>query len=412
MKTITTSVGILALGAVSLHAVYAPGLTTSDAKGWTVSAGVRGFYDDNYNTSSSATAQSSFGLEVTPRIGFNIPLDQTLIQGGYEFSGKYFDDRAAKQWDLAHHFDLSLDHSFSERYNLKVKESFSISQDPEVLNGAGNVLRTSGDNFRNNVDILFRGDFSKTFGYDLGYVNNRYDFKQSGVGSYSALLDRWEHLVSGSLIWFVQPQTSARIGYQYRMVDYTSNDAIATGFASSLRNSRTHTAFLGLDHDFSSQLRVSARAGVSATESYNLNQDSTDPYVDLSANYSYSGAGYVQVGVKHARNQTDVTGLTGAPTAAQLVSAQQSTTLYASANHRITEFFSGSLLGFAQDSSFDGGTFNGRKETYYSVGLTLKYDFTRNWAAEAGYSLDYLESDIAAREFTRNRVFVGVRATY
>ena len=69
MKTITSSFGILALGAVSLHAVYAPGLTTSEAsKGWTVSAGVRGFYDDNYNTAPSATSESSIGFELTPRI--------------------------------------------------------------------------------------------------------------------------------------------------------------------------------------------------------------------------------------------------------------------------------------------------------------------------------------------------------
>ena len=413
MKTITTSVGILALGAVSLHAVYAPGLTTSEAsKRWTISAGVRGFYDDNYNTSPSATSESSIGYEVNPRIGFNIPLDQTLIQGGYEFSGKYFSDRPNNKWDLSHHFDLSLDHAFSERYNLKVKESLSLTQDPEVLNGGGTPFRSDGDNLRNSVDILFRGDFSKTIGYDIGYVNNFYDFKQSGLGSYSALLDRLEHLISGSLIWFVQPQTSARLGYQYRIVDYTSNDAIAPGLSSKLRNSRTHTVFLGLDHDFSSQLRLSARAGISATDSYNLNQDSTDPYVDVSVNYSYSGAGYVQLGIKHARNQTDVTGLLGIPAAAQLVSAQQSTTLYGSVNHKFTEFLSGSFLGFVQDSTFDGGTLDGKKETYYSLGLSLKYDFSRHWAAEVGYSLDKLESDSAGRDFTRNRAFVGVRATY
>ena len=410
MKTITSSFGILALGAVSLHAVYAPGLTTSEAsKGWTVSAGVRGFYDDNYNTAPSATSESSIGFEVTPRIGFNVPLDQTLIVGSYEFSGKYFADRPSNEWDLSHQFNLGLDHSFSERYNLKVNENFSLSQDPEVLNGAGNPFRSEGDNLRNVVDILFRGDFSKTFGYDLGYANSFYDFKRSGVGSYSALLDRMEHLISGSLRWFVQPQTTALVGYQYRIVDYTSSDDIVPGFSPKLRNSRSHTVFLGADHDFSSQFRVSARGGLSFTDSYKLGQDSTDPYADVSATYSYSSAGSVQLGVRHQRTQTDVTGLVAVN---QIVLAQQSTTAYGSMNHKFTEFLSGNALGFVQASTFDGGSLDGSKETYYSLGFTLKYDFTRNWAAEAGYSLDKLESDSVGRDYTRNRAFVGLRATY
>ena len=410
MKTITSSFGILALGAVSLHAVYAPGLTTSEAsKGWTVSAGVRGFYDDNYNTAPSATSESSIGFELTPRIGFNIPLDQTLIVGSYEFSGKYFRDRPSNEWDLSHHFNLGLDHSFSERYNLKVNENFSLSQDPEVLNGAGNPFRSEGDNLRNLVDILFRGDFSKTFGYDLGYANSFYDFKKSGVGSYSALLDRMEHLISGSLRWFVQPQTTALLGYQYRIVDYTSSDDIVPGFSSKLRNSRSHTVFLGVDHDFSSQLRVSARGGLSFTDSYKLGQESTDPYADVSATYSYSSAGSVQLGVRHQRTQTDVIGVVAVN---QIVLAQQSTTVYGSVNHKFTEFLSGNALGFVQASTFDGGSLDGKNETYYSLGFTLKYDFTRNWAAEFGYSLDKLESDSLGRDYTRNRAFVGLRATY
>ncbi len=410
MKTITSSFGILALGAVSLHAVYAPGLTTSEAsKGWSVSAGVRGFYDDNYNTSPSATRQSSFGVDVNPRIGFNIPLDQTLIVGGYEFSGKYYEDRPGNDWDLSHLFKLSLDHAFSERYNLKVNETFASSQDPEILSGGGIPLRTEGDNIRNTLDILFRGDFSKTFGYDLGYANNYYDFKKSGPGSYSALLDRLEHMISGSLRWFVQPQTTALLGYQYRIVDYTSSDEIVSGFAAKLRNSRSHTVFLGADHDFSSQLRVSARGGLSFTDSYRLGRESTDPYADVSATYSYSSAGSAQLGIRHQRNQTDVTGVVSAN---QIVLAQQSTTVYGSLNHKFTEFFSGSLLGFIQESTFDGGTLNGQKESFYSLGVSLKYDFTRNWAAECGYSLDKLASDATGRDYTRNRAFVGIRATY
>jgi hypothetical protein len=410
MKTITSSVGILALGAASLHAVYAPGLTTIDAsKRWTLSAGVRAFYDDNYNTAPDATKEGSAGLEVNPRIGFNLPMDQTLVTGGYEFSGRYYEDRPDSDWDFSHQFNLNIDHAFSERYKVMVKESLVLTEDPEILQ-AGGPLRSQGDNVRNSVDILFRGEFSKTMGYELGYANNFYDFKKSGVGSYSALLDRLEHLISANALWFVQPQTTARLGYQFRLVDYTSSDAIAPGFAAELRNSRTHTVFLGVDHDFTSQLRLAARGGFSTTDTYNQNVSSaTDPYADVSLTYAYSSAGSAQLGIKHQRNQTDVIGVAGPN---NLVNAQQSTTVYGSVNHRITEFLSGSLLGLLQESTFDGGSLDGQNESFYSLGATLRYDFTRNWAAELGYSLDKLNSDAATRDFTRNRVFIGVRATY
>lgn len=393
-----------------MHAVYAPGLTTSEAsKRWTISAGVRGFYDDNYNTAPSATSEESFGFEVNPRIGFNLPMDQTLITGSYDFSGRYYADRPDSDWDISHVFSLALDHAFSERYSAKVKNTFAVTQDPEVFDATpGTFLRSNGDNIRNNADISFRGDFSKTLGYEIGYANNFYDFDQEGVGSYSALLDRMEHLPSASLRWFVQPQTTGILGYQFRQVNYAGDDALAVGVSSKIRNSRSHTVFLGVDHDFSSQLRASARGGVSYTDSYNANTDSTDPYADVSLTYSYSSSGYVQVGVKHQRTQTDVLG----GNAASPVLAQQSTTAYGSVSHKFTDSLSSSLLAFYQDSSFDGGTLDGQNESYASVGISLKYDFTRHFSAEAGYSLDNLESDVASREFTRNRVFIGLRATY
>jgi hypothetical protein len=325
-------------------------------------------------------------------------------------SARYFADRPNSDWDLAHQFSLGLDHAFSERYSVKAKDTFAITQDPEVFDATpGTFLRSNGNNIRNSADISFRGDFSKTFGYELGYANNFYDFKQSGVGSYSALLDRIEHVPSVSLMWFVQPQTTGRFGYQFRQVDYTSSDELVPGVSSKIRNSRNHTIFAGVDHDFSSQLRASVRGGISFTDSYKVGDSSTDPYVDASLNYSYSGAGYLQIGVKHQRNQTDVT---GAIVGNSIVLAQQSTTVYGSVNHKFTEFLSSSLLAFYQDSSFDGGSVDGQQESYSSVGVNLKYDFTRNFSAEAGYSLDYLDSDVAGRGFTRNRVFVGVRATY
>ena len=85
---------MVAIGAATLKAQYAPGLSRMEtSKPWSISASLRGFYDDNYFAQPKALAAESFGFEVRPRIAFNLPLEQTYIGGSYTYSMKYYEDR-------------------------------------------------------------------------------------------------------------------------------------------------------------------------------------------------------------------------------------------------------------------------------------------------------------------------------
>jgi len=60
------SVGLLASGTTGAQAVDVPGETASMPKPWSVSATLRGFYDDNFNTvpnNSTTTRQSALALK-------------------------------------------------------------------------------------------------------------------------------------------------------------------------------------------------------------------------------------------------------------------------------------------------------------------------------------------------------------
>ena len=59
----------------------------------------------------------------------------------------------------------------------------------------------------------------------------------------------------------------------------------------------------------------------------------------------------------------------------------------------------------------NGGQFNNQSERYYLVGLNLAYHFNPHFSAEMGYNYDKLDSD-AGRTFDRNRVYMGVTASY
>ncbi|MDB6024873.1 MAG: hypothetical protein JWM68_1096 [Verrucomicrobiales bacterium] len=419
MKRILIVAGLIAVAVNALHAAYTPGLSAMEkAKKWSVSASVRGFYDDNYTTSPKGFAQSSFGFEVSPSASLNIPLEQTFFGASYIYSLKYYQDRADKHQasaDHSHQFGAKLDHAFSERYKMTLSETFVVAQEPEILNALGTVtvpLRLNGNNIRNTAAADFTAQMTELMGLQFAYQNNYYDYDQSGPGSYSAALDRMEHLASANLRYQWQRPTVLIAGYQFGLVNYLSNDSLVTAgpFVSpEIRDNRSHYLFIGADHSFNQQLNAAVRVGARYTDYYEAGGNSITPYADGNLTYTYAPGSYLQAGVRHDRSQTDV--LTTLD--------QEATTVYVAITHRITSLLTGNVLGQYQHSSFNEKTVTtlpGSKgsDNYFvaSVNLAYRIDRAGHWLAETGYNYDKLNSDLPFRAYTRNRVYIGIRATY
>ncbi|MBA4148996.1 MAG: outer membrane beta-barrel protein [Verrucomicrobia bacterium] len=432
MKKFLSTMGVVALGATSLHAQYAPGLSAIErTKPWSISASLRGFYDDNVTTSPNSVARDSFGIEVSPSVSLNLALDQTFIGASYVYSMRYYED-SRFDTEHVHQFNAKLDHAFSERYKLELNESFVIAQEPEVLDPTGvrtGAIRTEGDNIRNTASADFHAQLSPLLGTRLGYANNFYDYEQTGFNSRSALLDRMEHLATVNLRWQALRQTIGVLGYNFEAVDYTSSDpvrypggiaeiffGIPSAIAADSRNRYTHYFYVGADHNFNARLNASARVGGQYTEYYNMvgNQNTIGPYADLNLTYTYMPGSFLQAGLRHSPNPTDL----GAVSATQFVLNQESTSVYASLTHRITPRVTGNLLAQYQHSTanafdiFSGETENIGSDNFFIIGLNVSYRINPYWMAETGYNFDRLDSDFPNRSYTRNRVYVGLRATY
>lgn len=428
MKKLLTSAGLVALGVSGLQAAYAPDLTSMEAsKPWSVSAALRGFYDDNYTTSPKKTRvfnpdtlefetvrkQESFGYEVTPSVSLNLPLDQTYVGVSYEYSMKYYEDRPNGKYDQSHKFDGRLDHAFSERYKVKVDNSFVVSKEPGVLdpNGGGSPLRTESDAIRNYGTIRFTAQMTELLALELAYANTFYDYDQDNgtamTPSRSGLLDRMEHLASVDLRWQVMPDTDGILGYSYGMIDFTGDESIGIeddGFTeteSEDRNNRSHRIYIGADHRFNAQLNASVRVGGQYTDYYNDGDNTVSPFADANVTYQYNRGNSIQVGFRHTRNQTDVTSLD-----------QETSMLYGSVTHKITPNLIGSLLVQGQHSTFEGADSDGENENILLSGVNLAYHFNPHFLAEAGYNFDRVDSDLGSRSYSRNRIYLGVRATY
>jgi hypothetical protein len=300
-----------------------------------------------------------------------------------------------------------------------------IAQEPELLNPATGAitfpLRANGSNIRNTAAANFNAQFSEEIGAVLGYSNNLYDYDKNGPGSYSALLDRMEHLILANLRWQVLPSTVALVGYQYGITDYTSKQELVagSGLTSSIRDNNSHYVYLGVDQAINPKLNASVRIGAQFTQYDNAPggdpDDSTiSPYVDANATYNFAPDSAAQLGVRHARNATDILGATalgGGVNTANLTLDQESTVVYTSISHRIGRL-TGSIIGQFQDSEFQGGSVHNEGELFWSGGLNLSYEINKFISAETGYNYDRLDSDVSDRSYTRNRVYIGIRASY
>jgi Putative beta-barrel porin 2 len=433
MNKLFVSIGLVAAGTVGLQAEYAPDLNTpmQTSKIWSVSASLRGFYDDNYNTapSGSPNDRGSYGFEVSPSLSLNVPLQQTELGARYVYGLYYYQDRdhlGQNPVDQTHQLDLWVDHAFTERWQTKLEDTFIVSQEPQLTSsGDPYPYRTKGNNIQNVANISLHTDWTRLLSTDLGYRNSFYDYENSGGNasdpSLAGLLNRDENLVSLNFNWQVQPETKAFIGYQFGQVSYTGNEQISAwpspafplvSYDSSDRDNLSHYVYVGVEHRFLQNLSLDVKAGGQYTDEYNApggSQTSFNPYADLSVIYTYAEGSYVQAGFTQSQNATDIT----APdSSGHIAEYQNSSVLYASVNHRITPKLLGSVIGHWQYSEIKGGAYDGDSDTFYDLGVNLTYNITPHFSAEVGYNFDHLDSGSSDPSYDRNRGYIGVTATY
>jgi hypothetical protein len=416
MKKLIQAASLVTAGAAALTC---SSLLAADGAGkpWTLGLALRGFYDDNIFTGNdkdplNPRVQDSWGFEVTPSIRVNFPLDQTLITAGYSYGLRYFADRPGRDYDQYHLADISLSHTFSPRYKIDLFDSFAIAQEPEQIAPAsiggstlGQVVRAQGNNLRNTAGVDFTAQLTTLWSLVAGYRNNYFDYDFEG---FAGVLNRIEHLPSLNLRYQLSPKAVASLGYQYGIVDYDE---------ANYRDNNSHYVFAGLDYSFTSQIVASIRAGAQFIEWDNapagVRDSAVSPYVDASISYLFAPGSSVQLGVRHGRNATDVD---NALSALDSIYDQESTLVYGSVNYAITAKLRASLVAQYQNAEFigvtEGGTLDGDGETFFSLGATINYSFTRWLSGELAYYYDRLSSDVDFRDYDRNRVFFGVRASY
>ncbi len=424
MKTYAASVGLLALGTSVLSAVDTSVLNSDQAsKPWSVSASLRGFYDDNINSAPKGSEQSSAGVQINPAINYGIVGEQTSLNFGYLLAANWYDNPYSTwsgPWELTQTIQAALSHTFNPRVNVSMQDSFVIGQEPDVLQVANTPMATSqtlnGNNKRNYAMLNLNLQATSLLGFQVGYGNVIYNYDDSGPGSNSALLDRMENNVHLDSRWTLQPQTIGILGYMYTHIDYTGDEII--GFAgpqgfikSSNRNSSGNTAYAGLEHTFTPDFSGKINAGAQVNDFYNNPAADTKitPYVQGSLTYSYRATSSLQLGVSLMQSPIDAFD----PQGGSYVLNAESLVVYTAWIHEILPRLYSNLNGSFQQSKYNGGSVDGDSGMYYRIGASLSYEFTKHMSASVGYNWD--QSDTPAQlnqSYNRNRVYVGLTASY
>jgi hypothetical protein len=440
-KKLFVSAGLLAVGTAGLQAAYAPDAGADASKAWDVSATLRGFYDDNYITSTRK--QDSMGFEVNPSFNLTMPLQQTEIGLKYTYGLYYYQKReelGQNPIDQTHQFDLWLDHAFSTRWEARLSDSVVVAQEPALLTPGAVVTaqRATGNNIVNTATIGVNTVWTRLFSTAFNYQNSFASYENSGatitplqlyqtsiglvIGpgvtpSLAGLLDRVSQSASLDLQWQVGKETVALVGYQIGLVNFTGNEPIAfnpvtgTFYYSDSRDSLSHVGYVGAQHMFAENLTGSAKVGAQYMTYYNdpSSTSSLGPYLDASLVYTYTAGGYMQLGAMETRNATDTVQI---DSSGHITQDQESTVVYGSINHPLTPKLMASAVGHFQYSTFHDGLHNNQSSQFYNLGLNLAYTFNRHISTDIGYNFDYYTTPVSSGNYTRNRLYLGITATY
>src|SRR5437868_9683501 len=156
VKKLLASVGMMAVGSAGVHAANYGDMDPDQAgKHWSVSAAVRGFYDDNYATRPNGPLkQDSFGFEVSPSFSLNFPMETSFVGLKYIYTLSYYEARPNHKIDQTHDVRLNLDHRFNERTRINLNDQFVYSIEPTLLDQGTTItvpLRSNSEGIHNRA---------------------------------------------------------------------------------------------------------------------------------------------------------------------------------------------------------------------------------------------------------------------
>jgi hypothetical protein len=366
-----------------------------------VSVSARGGYDDNINTSKTNRQESWFtngAAAVT--YDFGSPRTQLSLQAGGGVT-YYGDDinvvglNDNDNVDFNVYLSLAMVHKWSPRLTISSNDYLTYQTEPDFTLAVG-LNRRSGNFFysqnKTTVAYLWTPRFSTATSYTGGII--WYD--DDGVGFFE---DRFESTFGNEFRFLVWPTTTLVAEYRFQIVTYDQD--------SLNRDSTTHFALGGIDHNFNSRLSASVRGGAEFRDYDNGTEDRSSPYFEGTLNYAVGKNTSVSWTNRYAIEEPDVLLNPSRTTFRTGLRAKHDFTARISATAGIyyehDDYDSINTLAVISPS-FTEEAFDGA--------VSLRFAVNRWLGIEAGYNHTEVTSDIFLREYTRNRYWGGLNVIF
>jgi hypothetical protein len=374
-------------------------------------------YDDNiFTEEKDPVEQWKFVIE--PKLDLHILSESSYLGLSYQYSLQIYEDRDPKT-DQSHDVVLIFNHKFSERFELRVRDTFRKMFEPELVEAtveeglAGERvvtrrLRNDRDYnvFSPTVIVTITPKVSASATYENVWIN----YEDPDV---SITGDRMENSGSASANYILSQQTYLTFVYRYQDIDYDSDEVKVDSISNIFS--------IGATHRFSPTLSGTLQAGVEHRDYGNFTRTNDDgtkelvtdktqtaPYVNASLQAPLSETISTQVGYTYRIEET---------TEAAFLS-QELQSVYLGISQSFTDRFSATF-----NATLDFGQFNVDEARYpdtqsnfdeqtIQFAIVLRYALSSNWHLEGGWRFTDTDSDFSGQSYERNRTFVGVSAIF
>ena len=354
----------------------------------TVSAG----YDDNVNTTNSPKEASSFtNGNVLLDYTFTDPRLQLILNGGAGAT-YYYEHINGQDYDIDLKGALDLTYRSSPRLTLGSTLLVEFLTEPSF--GYAGGLNSRNGNYLYTTDEFFvTSVWSSHLSTKTSYAFNAYNYDNDAVATFSNSVT---NTLGNEFRFLLVPTTTLVAEYRYSIESYPD---------SSL-DSTTHFALGGIDHVFNPRFSGSFRGGAEF-RSYDNDGDQTGPYFEGTLTYAVGKTTSFSWNNRYGLEEPDL------PT-------QQSRTTFRSGLQtklKLTTRIASTVdLYYVHDdyhslpnSPVPSAPF---KENTFDAGISFRYTFTTLFGIQIGYHYTDVSSDVAAREYSRNRVYGGANVTF
>jgi len=351
-------------------------------------------YDDNiYETKDNKT--DSFKLIEEIELGITLNFEPTFLTVRYRPSFTWWSDREPDDTDLHHDLDVVLNHRFSPRVSMGLKNTFRLAEQPEEID-RGVKLRENDDYMYNvtdgNVDVAILprthavvGGRYSVLRYDRDEVADTEDYDIAAGGL--------------TIRQGVSAMSTVMADFRYEDVSYDD----------SLRDSDSTYYGIGLEQALGASFVGTVRGGYQ-DKTYNDDtiDDNSEPYGDVSLTYIVSPRTRLSLGAGYSLYEADVYPFANQERTIMFGSVAHDLTakisLFLSASYQISDYDSSEII----DTDIEVPENYGGEENVVQGAVRVAYQLNARNSLELNYQYMDLSSDLRD-DFERNRASIGWR---